>query len=68
MKKRTASLFMLSFVLLALCICVVPAYIQTDNKLTIQAVLLILAIGIDLAALRTKRKSLEPEVFNGNAI
>ncbi len=68
MKKRTASLFMLSFVLLALSICVVPAYIQNDSKLTIQAVLLLLAIAIDLAALRTKRKSLEQEAFNSKVI
>ena len=56
MQKRIASLFILSFLLLALALCIVPAYIQTDNKEPIQVVLIILAITLDIIAMRYQQK------------
>ena len=56
MQKRIASLFILSFLLLALALCIVPSYVQTDNKGPIQGVLIILAIMLDVIAMRYQQK------------
>ena len=56
MQKRIASLFILSFLLLALAICIVPAYIQTNSKEPIQLALIILAITLDIIAMRHQQK------------
>ena len=56
MQTRIASLFRLSFLLLALALCIVPAYIQTDNTESIQLVLIIIAIVLDIIAMRYQQK------------
>lgn len=56
MQKRIASLFILSFLLLALAICLVPAFIPTDSQEPIQLVLIIIAITLDIIAMRYQQK------------
>lgn len=56
MQKRIASLFILSFLLFALAICIVPACIQNDSTEYIQVLLIILAVVIDIIAMRYQQK------------
>lgn len=56
MNKLTVYLFILSFLLLALALCVVPSWVNNDSKYIIQLSLFIAACIIDIIALRHQQK------------